>query len=72
MKHFICFFSVIGLACIADYYSNDMSLSLDNPDFMISGEDLDNVNMEPSSQPSSRASSSAPYSGVSSRGSCPK
>ena len=49
-----------------------MSFSLDNPGFLTSGEDLTNLNMETSPQPSSGSSSSVPASGDSSRRSFPK
>ena len=49
-----------------------MSFSLDNPGFSTSDEDLTNVNMETSSQPSLGSSSSVPASGDSSHRSCPK
>ena len=52
MKYFICAFSVIGLAFIEVIYCNSVSFSLDNLGFSTSGEDLANVNMEPTSQPS--------------------
>ena len=65
------FSSVIKLLCVEVIFTLTMSFSLDNPGFSTSGEDLANV-MDPSSQPTSGTSFSAPSLGDSSRRSCPR